>query len=162
MYYSETALVDLIRQKDNDACIYLYEKYAGAFQVLIRQVMQDTGDTEEALKKTFVNICNSIDEFDPRKSRLFTWMLNTARLTAIAELRSAKFFKSTPVHIPVYTETQGLGRLITRLSTEEKQLIGLLYFKGYSTEDVARHLNLPAEITRKKIRNALVQLKTLL
>jgi RNA polymerase sigma factor (sigma-70 family) len=162
MHYSETALVDLIRLKDNDACIYLYEKYAGALHGLIRQVMQDTGDIEETLKKTFVNICNNIDEFDPAKSRLFTWMLNIARLTAIAELRSGKFFKSAPVHIPVYTETQGLGRLITRLSTEEKQLIGLLYFKGYSTEDVARHLNLPAEITRKKIRNALVQLKTLL
>lgn len=162
MHYSETALVDLIKQKDTDACIYLYEKYAGALHGIIRQVMQDAGDTEETLKKTFVNICNTINDFDPAKSRLFTWMLNTARLTAIGELRTARIFKSTPVNIPVYTETQGLGRLITRLSTEEKQLIGLSYFKGYSTEDVARHLNLPADITRLKIRNALVQLKTLL
>jgi RNA polymerase sigma factor (sigma-70 family) len=161
--YSDPELIHLIKQREEKACAYLYDKYAAALQGLINQVLQGNSDSGDVLKKTFVTIFNNIDSYDPAKSRLFTWMLNTARLTAIHELRLSILNRQSKVaQKHVYNEAQGLGKLIRHLNTEEKQLIGLSYFKGYTEQDIARHLNLPDEIAKTKIRFALMRLKALL
>ena len=90
-------------------------------------------------------------------------MLNIARVTAIQYLRTNNVIdKSVQVSNPVYNDAHGMGKLIRHLPSEEKQLIGLSYFKGYTVEDLARHLGLTNESAKEKIRNALVQLKTTL
>jgi RNA polymerase sigma factor (sigma-70 family) len=162
-YYSDPELISLLKQKDEKAFSYLYEKYAAALNGLITQVLPGQKNTEEVLQKTFVVISLQIHSYDSTKCRLFTWMLNIARVTAIQYLRTINTLdKSGQLSIPVYDENPGMGTLIRHLPSEEKQLIGLSYFKGYSIEDLAKHLGLSNESAREKIRNALVQLKTTL
>jgi RNA polymerase sigma-70 factor (ECF subfamily) len=161
--YSDSALIVLLKQKDRKAWEYLYEKYAGALYGLIRQVMGDTKFNEETLQQVFVTICDNISQYDPSKSSLFTWMINITRRAAINNLNlidqdNKQHYSDTGS----LTENNGLGGLITRLKKEDTQLIHLSYFKGYSDEDIAQHLNIPAEIVKIKIRNALLQLRTLL
>lgn len=153
----------MLKQKDEKAFSYLYEKYAAALNGLITQVLPSNKNTEDVLQKAFVVISLQIHSYDSTKCRLFTWMLNIARVTAIQYLRINKpVDKSMPLTIPVYNDAHGMGKLIRHLPSEEKQLIGLSYFKGYTIEDLAKHLGLSNESAREKIRNALTQLKTTL
>ncbi len=159
--YSDLELIALLKQKDQPACDYLFEKYAGALQALIAQIMPDNEYTNELLEKTFATICQDIHEYDPTKTRLFTWMLQTARQIAIAKLKAA-YPRRYPDSLDTVKGNVGFGKLIKKLNTEDQALIGLAYLKGLSTEDVARQLNLPTETVRTKIRLALSQLNSLL
>ena len=162
-YYSDPELIALLKQKDEKAFSYLYEKYAAALNGLIVQVLPGYNNTEEVLQKAFVVISLQIHSYDSTKCRLFTWMLNITRVTAIQYLRTNNAIdKSVEVSNNVYNDAHGMGKLIRHLPSEEKQLIGLSYFKGYSVEDLARHLGLSSESAKEKIRNALVQMKTTL
>jgi RNA polymerase sigma-70 factor (ECF subfamily) len=162
-YYSDPELIALLKQKDEKAFSYLYEKYAAALNGLIVQVLPGYNNTENVLQKAFVVISLQIHSYDSTKCRLFTWMLNIARVTAIQYLRTNNVIdKSVQLSNPVYNDAHGMGKLIRNLPSEEKQLIGLSYFKGYSVEDLARHLGLTNESAKEKIRNALVQMKTTL
>jgi DNA-directed RNA polymerase specialized sigma24 family protein len=156
--YSDPELVELLANKEPEACAYLYEKYAGALQGLIAQVIPEPHQQALVLQEVFLTICNRIQQYDPSKCRLFTWMINITRDVAIHKRGQLRISGTTPD----MEENSGLGALTKKLSREDEQLIHLSWFKGYSTEEVAHFLNIPVDLAKSKIRSALSRLSTLL
>jgi len=170
--YEERDLVAALRQKDDQAFGYLYEHYAGALHGVIKQVVGDAELGNDVLQETFVNIWRRIDSYDESKGRLFTWMLNIARNAAIDKTRS-KGFQQSQRQIPLDGEVVqpsvrpgiddfGLKRLILKLKDEQRLLIDLSYFQGYTHEQIATALHIPLGTVKTRIRSALTQLRVLL
>lgn len=159
--YTDTLLLQQLRRGDQAARDFLYEKYAGALHGLITQVVPGHDHTEELLRETFSTIFQTVDSYDPSNGRLFTWMLQIARQKSIQKLRGLNFRRYFDPHVTL-TDTPGLGKLMNNLKQEEQQLIQLSFFKGYSEQDVAEHLKIPANTVRTKTRTALAQLNSLL
>jgi RNA polymerase sigma-70 factor (ECF subfamily) len=158
--YSDDELVVLIRQKDTAACDYLFEKYAGPLHGLINQIIPDPEQADHLLEEVFIIIFQSIDTYDPAKSRLFTWLLQVTRQSAIEKLRTLYSRRYSDPSV-ILKENAGLAQLISKLNREEQELISLSYFKGYSAEDVASQLNMTVAMVKSKIRIALAHLNTL-
>jgi DNA-directed RNA polymerase specialized sigma24 family protein len=155
--YSDPELIALLRSRDPQACAYLYDRYAGAIQGFISQVIPQKGDQLWVLQKTFVAICDNIGNYDPSKFRLFTWMMHLARKIALNRISEQ--------HIPgagEVTLNSGPQVLTKRLSSADEEIIQMSWFKGYTAEEIARHLGIPADQAKQKIRNALIQLRTIL
>ena len=161
-----------MRQKENQAFSYLYDHYAGALQGIIRQIVDDTELVNDVLQETFVNIWKRIDTYDEGKGRLFTWMLNIARNAAIDKTRS-KGFQQSQRQIPLDgvvmqpsvragIDDYGLKKLILKLKDEQRLLIDLSYFQGYTHEQIATALHIPLGTVKTRIRSALTQLRALL
>ena len=161
-----------LRLKEDQAFGYLYEHYAGALHGVIKQVVGDAELGNDVLQETFVNIWRRIDSYDESKGRLFTWMLNIARNAAIDKTRS-KGFQQSQRQIPLDGEVVqpsvrpgiddfGLKKLILKLKDEQRLLIDLSYFQGYTHEQIATALHIPLGTVKTRIRSALTQLRALL
>jgi RNA polymerase sigma factor (sigma-70 family) len=169
--YEEHELVASLRLKNDEAFTYLYEHYSGALYGVIKQIVADAELSNDVLQETFVNIWRRIDTYDETKGRLFTWMLNIARNAAIDKTRS-KGFQQTQRIIPLDGEViqpsvrpgiddYGLKKLILKLKDEQRLLIDLSYFQGYTHEQIATALHIPLGTVKTRIRSALTQLRVL-
>ena len=173
--YSEQELVALLQQRDEKAFSYLYDHYAGALYSIINQVVPDKETSTDVLQEVFTNIWKKIGSYDPVKGRLFTWMLNVARNAGIDKVRSRSFRdnqKNQPLpddvnssaiqSVRMNTDDYGLRKLVSRLRPEQKVLIELSYFQGFTHEEIARSLNIPLGTVKTRIRSALIELRTML
>lgn len=170
--YEEYELITALRKKDEQAFSYLYDNYSGALYGVIKQIVNDADLSNDVLQETFVNIWRRMETYDESKGRLFTWMLNIARNAAIDKVRS-KGFQQSQREIPLDGEVvqpsvrpgfddYGLKKLILKLKDEQRLLIDLSYFQGYTHEQIAKALHIPLGTMKTRIRSALIQLKALL
>ena len=170
--YEEYELVAALRQKNNQGFSYLYDHYSAALYGVIKQIVVDSELSNDVLQETFVNIWRRIETYDENKGRLFTWMLNIARNAAIDKTRS-KGFQQTQRQIPLDGEALqpsvkpgiddfGLKKVIHKLKDEQRLLIDLSYFQGYTHEQIAQALHIPLGTVKTRIRSALTQLRALL
>lgn len=174
--YSEQELVTLLSQRDNEAYSYLYDNYCGALYGIINQIVPDVETANDVLQDVFISIWRKIDSYDPSKGRLFTWMLNIARNAAIDKIRSRTYRNSlknqtlaenvndnlnNQVVKPVY-DNIGLRKIVSQLKEEQRVLIDLSYFQGFTHEEIARVMKIPLGTVKTRIRSALMQLRTML
>ena len=170
--YSEGELVAQLRQQDEQSFGYLYDNYAGALFGIICQIVPDKETASDVLQEVFVNIWRKIGSYDATKGRLFTWMLNVARNAAIDKIRSKGYQDSLrnlslPQDVPgrqvaPHNDDYGLRKLVSRLKNEQKVLVELSYFQGYTHEEIAKTMNIPLGTVKTRIRSALIQLRTLI
>ena len=171
--YDEQELVTALRRKDDQAFGYLYDHYAGALYNVIRQIVGDVEVSNDVLQETFVNIWRKIELYDESKGRLFTWMLNIARNAAIDKTRSKGFQQSNKL-LPIIdgdgvhpsikpgVDDYGLKKVLLKLKDEQRLLIDLSYFQGYTHEQIAKALDIPLGTVKTRIRTALMQLRSYL
>ena len=170
--YEEYELVASLRQKDEEAFGYLYEHYSGALYGVIKQIIGELELSNDVLQETFVNIWRRIESYDENKGRLFTWMLNIARNAAIDKTRS-KGFQQSQRQMPLdgdviqpsvrpEIDDYGLKKMIFKLKDEQRLLIDLSYFQGFTHEQIATALHIPLGTVKTRIRSALTQLRTLM
>jgi RNA polymerase sigma-70 factor (ECF subfamily) len=170
--YEEHELVASLRTREEQAFSYLYEHYSGALYGVIKQIVGDAELSNDVLQEAFVNVWRRIDSYDETKGRLFTWMLNIARNAAIDKIRS-KGFQQSQLQIPLDGEViqpsvrpgiddYGLKKLILKLKDEQRLLIDLSYFQGYTHEQIATALHIPLGTVKTRIRSALIQLRALM
>lgn len=162
-----------MRHKDEQAFSYLYDHYSGALYGVICQIVENTELGNDVLQEAFINIWRHIDSYDETKGRLFTWMLNIARNAAIDKIRS-KGNKQTqrqvaipnndslPLSVSPRLDDFGLKKIILKLKDEQRQLIDLSYFQGFTHEQIAKALDIPLGTVKTRIRSALTQLRSLL
>jgi RNA polymerase sigma factor (sigma-70 family) len=173
--YNETELVNLLQQRSEKAFSYLHDNYSGALYGIIHSIITDNETASDVLQDVFVSIWRKIDSYDPSKGRLFTWMLNIARNAAIDKIRSKGFrdsLKNQPISenvdigvgraINPAINDVGLRKVITRLKEEQRVLIDLAYFQGFTHEEIAKAMSMPLGTVKTRIRTALIQLRTLI
>lgn len=169
------ALVQRVIDRDAAALSLLYQKYAGALLQVIRQIIPSRESAEEVLQDVFVKIWHKVDQYDTTRGRLFTWMVQIARHTAIDLTRSGGFQRaaktestetlvtgiSEPAENPVLTD-YGLQKIIQNLDERHRLLIEYLYFKGYSQSEASETLGIPLGTIKTTIRQAVLALRTAL
>lgn len=136
--------------------------------------MQETEIANDILQDVFLSIWRKIETYDPTRGRLFTWMLNIARNASIDTLRSKSFQNSRKnqslretVNWSTSSQVQetdyiGLKKILERLKDEQRTLVELAYFKGYTHEEIAAIEGIPLGTVKTRIRAALIQLRNYL
>ncbi len=164
--YSEEELVSLLQQRSNEAFNYLYENYSAVIYGHIIRIITDEDTAQDVMQETFVKIWNNIDKYNNKKGRIYTWMINVAHNTAIDKLRSkGEAMKNKilgnedTVYITNKTEasidTIGLKDLVSALKPEQKQVVDMAYFKGYTLEEISKKLNTPLGTIKTRMRQAI-------
>lgn len=173
--YGEAELVALLQQRNNKAFTYLYENYSGALYGIINQIIPEKESANDVLQEVFINIWKKIETYDISKGRLFTWMLNIARNASIDKLRSKSWQndlknQSLPEDVNTLgnqsvrmnTDNMGFKKVLGKLKEEQRTLIELSYFQGYTHEEIAKGMNIPLGTVKTRIRSALLQLRTMI
>jgi len=177
-FVSETVLIEKLSHRDQQAFHWLYDQYSPALFGVIRKIVHDDEQARDLLQDSFIKIWNNLDAYDASKGRLFTWLLNVARNTAIDSLRAAKASSRPNPANAIHTDAEnvfivdrqhqvdpsniehiGMQEIVSQLRPERKMLIDLVYFGGYTHEEAAEVLNLPLGTVKTRIRSALQELK---
>ncbi len=174
--YNEEELVVLLQNKDAQAFNYLYDNYSTALYSIIYKMVEDKELAEDILQETFVKIWNNFSTYDNNKGRLFTWMLNITRNLTIDTLRSKGYKKQVKIHdnqINVDNivdksesaerfDSLGIRKHLTHLKNDQKQIIDLAYFSGFTHEEIAKQLSIPLGTVKTRMRAAIMELRKLL
>lgn len=174
--YSEDQLLLLLRSGERTGFSYLYDNYAKALYGIIVRLVPGEDDAQDILQNVFVKIWNSIPSYDHTRGRLFTWMINIARNSAIDYLRSKqgkidRNVKKTEIdsevidqsmHVTVNYDHIGMATALKQLSADQQTVINLAYFQGYTQEEIAEELNIPLGTVKTRVRTAIGNLRSLL
>ena len=152
---------------------FLYDNYSAALFGVIIRIVESQENAEDVLQEVFVKIWKNISSYDSSKGKLYTWLINIARNTAIDSLRvKGHKIKSQIQSIDnsvrrinkqystsIQPDHIGLKTLVNKMKPEYKQLIDKLYFEGYTQEEAAEELNIPLGTVKTRARAAISQLR---
>ena len=162
-----------LRQREKVAIEALYDMYSSSLFGVIVRIVNDTALAEDILQDTFVKIWNSFSSYSTEKGRLFTWMVNIARNLAIDKIRSKDFknqgknqdiennvaFIDEQRNAVYKPELLGVKELVEGLKPEQKSILDLVYFKGYTHVEAADELGVPLGTVKTRLRMAIIQLR---
>lgn len=169
----EYELVAMLQAGDSRALEYLYDNYSTSLFGVILKIVRDHDVAEDVLQETFTKIWLNRNSYDRTKSTLFTWMLTIARRLGIDRLRSSEF-KQRAVNQslddfvdmdvlgaeqPFLPEATDLPRLLNSLPPEQKLVLDLMYFHGYTQAEIAEEHNIPLGTVKSRMRIALATLR---
>ena len=165
-------IIRQLKRQDQSVLAVLYDSYAPALYGVVLRIVQSEPIAQDVLQETFVKIWRNGPSFDPQKGRLFTWMLNIARNTAIDTIRSAHYRnkqKIQSIDQSVYNSAShseqfnvnhiGLDKLVGNLDDKYREVIDLIYFKGYTQSEVVKALGIPLGTVKSRVRIALRELR---
>ena len=163
-------LIYQLQQRDQAAISALYDQYGGALFGIVLRIVHTPELAEQVLQDTFLKAWRNGASYDPGKGRLFTWLLNIARNTAIDATRSAHFAQAKKsdsldllVHKPggesLNPDHLGLREIVGRLDDKYSTLIDMVYFQGYTQEEVAEATQIPLGTVKTRLRFAIGELR---
>ena len=163
----------MLQQRDQQAFSYLYDNYAGALNGIIGRMVDQPQLAEDILQDVFVKIWNNFSQYDSTKGRLFTWMINLARNLTIDTLRSRGYKKQQKIstdensvsnyqdksYQPEKFDVIGIRKHLTHLKPEQRTLIDLAYFSGFTQDEIAKQLSIPLGTVKTRMRAAIMELR---
>jgi RNA polymerase sigma-70 factor (ECF subfamily) len=173
----DTHLLQRVGQQDQDALLLLYQRYGNLVYSLAMRVLREPGLAEEVTQDVFLKVWRHPERWNPALGHFTSWLLTITRNAAIDRLRTEKrkpdfsssageTLENTPVatsdaNDPLWFDGQLLRRLMSNLPTEQRQVIELAYFLGFTHSELAEHLGLPLGTVKTRLRIGLQKLRAL-
>src|SRR5215210_7801306 len=154
----------------------VYDRYHRRAYSLARRITGSAGGAEEATQDAFLSLWRAASSFDPERGRLVTWLLALVRYRSIDWLRRATP-RALPqgltegaaeeIETPERTEAQVLAseecnrahRLVAELPPEQREVIDLAYFEGYTHTEIAARVGIPLGTVKGRVRLGLFKLR---
>ncbi|GAB2564594.1 RNA polymerase sigma factor [Spirosoma areae] len=167
----DSELLSGLKADNHVAFAALYDQYAAVLLGYITKIVSDKTQAVVLLETTFRKVRSQIDQYQPDKQPLFTWLLTIARCIAIDSLE-----KGGPLSAPVFQFTT-TGKVVSSTlqtyratpppttSTDVtdkarlKELLDAVLFNNCTPEEAATSIGLPVETARQQLRTAMQQLR---
>ena len=158
---------------DRDAFALLYDRFAPILFSFCVRILRDGRDAEDVLQETFVQVWRDARRFDPDRASLKTWLFTIARSRALDRYRSRRSQDQKLVSEPADVLDVGSGedlqntsllkqyvaRHMAKLSENERKVLTLAYFDGYTQEEIAANLKEPLGTVKSRARSGLAKLQ---
>lgn len=173
--YTENELVQKLVSKDKTVIDIIYHMYSGALLGAVFRIVNNKEAAEDVLQESFIKIWKNGEKYDPTKGRLFTWMLNICKHSALDYVKSAAYKNNQNQSIPLFDneneadkrfgsseqniETIGMNEVINKLENDHKEIVDLIYIKGYTQAETAEMLGIPLGTIKSRSRSAINKLR---
>jgi RNA polymerase sigma-70 factor, ECF subfamily len=179
MALTETELLQRIARQDQQALMALYQEYGNLVYSLSLRVLRQPAMAEEITQDVFLKIWRQPDRWNPSLGQFSSWLLTITRNAAIDRLRRegrqaplAWDAGDEPPGLPAdvtsfladqanWVNGQVLRRLLQSLPAEQRQLIELAFYEGYTHSELAELLHLPLGTVKTRLRMGMQKLRLL-
>lgn len=177
----DASLMELLALKQEDALSDLYDRYGRLVYSVALNSVGDQATAEEIVQDVFVKVWEKAANYDATKAGVSTWLIRITRNRSIDELRKEKVrldktsisWSKVPFSAGLIgpgpeeeTElfwTQNLVRYaLDTLPPEQREVLALAYFKGYSHREIAELLGIPLGTVKTRVRLAMQKLRLVL
>jgi RNA polymerase sigma-70 factor (ECF subfamily) len=166
----------LVHDGDAQAFEIIVDRHADAAFSLAYRMCGRQAMAEDVVQEAFLSLWRSGARYDQRRGSVRSWVLSVVHNRAIDSFRRAVVRTSRDVAddgiiermpAPQQTDTEVERRdeaarvrgALTELPTEQRQVIELAYFGGFSHSQIAEMLKLPAGTVKGRMRLGLSKLR---
>lgn len=168
-------LISGIAGKEEAALSALYDATAGRVFALALRITGQRNDAEEVTEDVYLRVWQRAGAYDPKRGKIMTWLYTICRSRAIDLLR-----RRNPAEICLSSEMpredadiaadplDGLCGLedhslvraaLEALSANERQVLVLSFFKGFSHQEIADYTATPLGTVKTVLRRAMQLMK---
>lgn len=167
--YSQSALVEGIKDKDGSIYSYIIEKYTKPIYCLAYHILSPSmgkEDIEECVADVFFDAWIKIDQFDEERGNFRTWLLILTKYKALTYKRKKPLITSIAIEevatqdscnieekFLLRQDQEKVVEIINSFNPIDKELFFRRYFFGETINDLSKVFNL----TRSAIDNRLLR-----
>jgi RNA polymerase sigma-70 factor (ECF subfamily) len=172
---TDEELMERAARFDSAALAELYDRHSPVALALARRMLGPTR-AEDAVQEAFTSIWRNAATYDPERGFVRTWLLRIVRYRSIDILRSIavedrRALDAEHEHERAEPQDPPSGALIRRdrateirealaaLPAEQRQVVELAYFGGWTQVEIAAQLDLPVGTVKGRARLALSKLR---
>jgi RNA polymerase sigma-70 factor (ECF subfamily) len=179
----DVSIVRRIARGEEQALAELYDRYSPFLYGLGMRILKLVPDAEDVVQDVFMQAWSKADIYRPEKGSVYTWLVMMTRSRAIDRLRSRESRQSgqfvvvdlaslrlfdepsssTPPSHAVRIEDQKLVLdTLRQLSIDQRQVLALAYYEGFTLSEIARILNSPPAEVKSRMRKGLQSMHSIL
>lgn len=164
-----------IRRGRTGALEQIYDRHSSAAFSLAYAILRDRGLAEEATQDAFLAIWRKAGDYRPERGSLRSWLLTIVRNRCFDALRrkvrdpsyepmderrwSCADGDVTAAEVIRCDEADGVRSGLAKLPAEQRRVIALAYFGGFTQAEIARRLELPLGTVKSRLRLGLGTLR---
>ena len=169
---AEEALQTRFVAGDEAALAELYRRWSPVVFTLALRSVGDRGDAEDITQRTFVSAWTSRASYDPRKSKLSTWLVAIARRRIADTLESRSKVRALQQEMERLTRPDDLvqdqvdlseqilvAHELQLLEPDAQHVMRLAFFDDLTHEQISRRLAMPLGTVKSHIRRSLKRLR---
>ncbi len=178
---NDESLIRQITQARPEALSELYDRYGRMVFGLAVNAVGDAATAEEITQDVFHRVWERAGQYRADQAKVSTWLTSITRHRAIDQLRrqgvrpegqSIGWADVSPQAEPstddagqtveLSIQRQRIRAAVAQLPEEQKQVLALAYFQGYSQTAIAEALSLPLGTVKTRVRLAMEKLRGML
>ena len=123
----------------------MISRYGPALMTFVGRIVTIQEDAEDVVQETFVSAYKHLEDYNPEKASMKTWLHRIAYHEALYLLRRRKRMAQIPLDVgedipdelPDATTAEQLDEAIQKLTPEEQMLLQLYYFDQCLLKEIA-------------------------
>jgi len=173
----DVELLQRIARQDRTAFAEFYDRHATLMFSVAAKILNNTGEAEDVLQETFVQVWEKAARFDPKLGKASSWVATLTRNKAIDRIRAsqrrsrlaeqagAEFAivgevdDTTNEAIHDHDKAKLIQSAIVELPAEQRHAIELAYFSGLTQDEISKKLSEPLGTIKARIRRGLLKLR---
>jgi RNA polymerase sigma-70 factor, ECF subfamily len=172
-------LIDAVSAGDRDAFVELYRRYANAALGLSLRILGEQAMAEEVCQEVFLSVWRKAAGYDPARGSVRSWLFAQVHHRAVDAVRREEAERRRshasldPPHAEYGVEEiveagwlsarrVQVGKALTTLSAEQREVIELAYFDGLTQLQVADRTGVPLGTVKSRTLAAMRRLRQVL
>lgn len=171
-----------VADKKKWAFSILYDRHSSMLFGLALKILRDRSLAEDVLQDLFLSIWEKADKFNTKRGNAVAWMTILCRNKCIDKLRKVETNKqrsselnedsvqlvarqqvSEPFDLANQTMlNETVTKAMNELPGEQRQLIEMAFFDGYTQSEIAQETGLPLGTVKTRIRLGMLKLQAIL
>lgn len=167
------------RVANGDAAAFeaVYDRYEAQAFGLALKIVRNRAAAEEVTQDAFLSLWRGAHSFDADRGALGSWVLSVVRYRAVDSLRRGarhtrhdnhgelllerlESDERTDRQVEEREQARTARLLIETLPSEQREVIELAYFGGFSQSEIAHHVGVPLGTVKGRARMALEKLRS--
>jgi RNA polymerase sigma-70 factor (ECF subfamily) len=174
----DDALLRLISSGRAEALSELYDRYGRLIYSLALRIAGDGLIAEELTQEVFLQVWRNAAYYQVERGRVVTWMASITRYRSIDRLRRVR--SRPPIQdlgevsldslaedsnpapeevVSLMQQRRQVQEAVDHLPPDQKQVLLLAFYKGYSHSEIAESLGLPLGTVKTRIRLGMQKLR---
>lgn len=159
-----------MKSKDKKFVSLLYDNYSDALFGIVLRIVINEEAAKDVMQDSFIKVWKNVEYFNPKKAKLFTWLLQIFRNTAIDHLRKIKKTEDRNIqsdhtivnmesNLKIVPELLDIRENLAAIESKYRKIIEAVYLIGMTQIEVSDHLEIPLGTVKSRLRLGLQSLR---
>jgi len=171
-------MLQAVANKDRKAFEAFYDATTERALSLVLRITRQIDIAEEVVSDVYLQVWRQADRFDPARGNALAWLTILCRSRALDTLRKNNTAPTSsaiplseipepeaadfPQDLLIATEQHSaVHNALDKLEPDQRQLLALAYFRGYSHSELAEFTGMPLGTVKTQLRRTISKLKEL-